>query len=278
MLTERPRSTASQVRNSSAGIGSASVVATRRPGLGADVARSWRRPRSTDRRRHQRSQRSVSSSPMTVLASVMTPGARRRPAASASGTCEDRHVPPPRDRGPRRGTGVRSVARKTWVVASVMPAELWNTVSSSRRPAARPHLLGQLAPGRRPRAARRRTSRMPAGISISSASSAGRYWRTSTTDGVALGVEAGPARRRPRPASARRRGRTWCRRAPRTWPTTTRQMWPWWTSRSPRGRKPRLAAVTPPARWPAPRRSARRRPLEGDVGVATLGAAPAPPR
>ena len=115
------------------------------------------------------------------------------------------------------------------------------------------------------------TSRMPAGISMSSASRAGRYWRTSTTDGVALGVEqdghdadrAGRAhdvalerravgrleRGRPRPARCGPDGPRARRRA---------------GSRRPR-------PVTPPARWPAPRRSLGGRPLEGDVRVAALG-------
>ena len=52
------------------------------------------------------------------------------------------------------------------------------------------------------------TSRMPAGISISSRSYGGRYWRDEHDRRAALGVEHAAARRPPRPASARCRART----------------------------------------------------------------------
>ena len=111
-------------------------------------------------------------------------------------------------------------------------------------PGAQSGLLDQLAARRVARPPRPATSRMPAGISMTSRSYGGRYWRTSTTDGVALGVE----QQRHHADRARRADdvalELACRRAPRTSPTATCQMCPWWTSRSPRWRKPRRAHAT----------------------------------
>ena len=68
-------------------------------------------------------------------------------------------------------------------MASVIPAAFSKAVSSSTRPAARPHSSASsrraVSAGSSPS-----TSRIPAGISSSSRSRAGRYWRTSTTTGL----------------------------------------------------------------------------------------------